>query len=369
MPGEREMARLYDVNAKTVSKALGDLAGEGVLVRVIGRGTFVAGQVHDHPSMTRERRYRWLTTAGWSRQLGQRLFARAEGIAREAGHQLHMDVIEPNADGELPEKCLAPGDLRGVDGLAIFSASPSHGLLADLLRRHIPVVLSNSKAGPVKTNAVMPDYARGAFELCEHLIQLGCERIELAWQARRLETYDVGLSGRWFDSGPIMLKQAMRGYQTAMRRHGLTLVDQAGDERQRSASNSRLAELFAAPDQLPALICAGTEAAQAVLDEVAKHRLSVPSDLSMVLLAEPGQTGELDATVDTIIVGGPPQPPLTAYEFDAETLVDWTMRLLMDNGPGPSAQEVIIPGTLVDRGSAKPVPGQQNAGSPKQVIL
>src|SRR5271170_8005912 len=43
LPGERELARRFHVNAKTLSKALTDLAAEGLLQRSIGRGTFVKG--------------------------------------------------------------------------------------------------------------------------------------------------------------------------------------------------------------------------------------------------------------------------------------------------------------------------------------
>ena len=45
LPGERALARRFHVNAKTLSKALTDLAAEGVLNRSIGRGTHVKGSV------------------------------------------------------------------------------------------------------------------------------------------------------------------------------------------------------------------------------------------------------------------------------------------------------------------------------------
>src|SRR5688572_16841461 len=43
LPGERQLAKRFHVNAKTLSKALTDLAAEGVLDRSIGRGTYVKG--------------------------------------------------------------------------------------------------------------------------------------------------------------------------------------------------------------------------------------------------------------------------------------------------------------------------------------
>src|SRR4051794_22684045 len=43
LPGERALAKRFGVNAKTLSKALTDLAAEGLLDRSIGRGTYVKG--------------------------------------------------------------------------------------------------------------------------------------------------------------------------------------------------------------------------------------------------------------------------------------------------------------------------------------
>src|SRR6266436_6741410 len=43
LPGERTLAKRFHVNAKTLSKALTDLAAEGLLDRSIGRGTYVKG--------------------------------------------------------------------------------------------------------------------------------------------------------------------------------------------------------------------------------------------------------------------------------------------------------------------------------------
>src|SRR5829696_4122133 len=45
LPGEREFARRFKANPKTLSKALTDLAAEGLLERSIGRGTYVKGSV------------------------------------------------------------------------------------------------------------------------------------------------------------------------------------------------------------------------------------------------------------------------------------------------------------------------------------
>src|SRR5205823_5600576 len=42
LPGERDLGRRFCANAKTINKALSDLSAEGLVIRHIGRGTFVA---------------------------------------------------------------------------------------------------------------------------------------------------------------------------------------------------------------------------------------------------------------------------------------------------------------------------------------
>src|ERR1700710_2638026 len=54
LPGERQLAKRFHVNAKTLSKALTDLAAEGLLDRSIGRGTFVKGH---SPAATSQKRW------------------------------------------------------------------------------------------------------------------------------------------------------------------------------------------------------------------------------------------------------------------------------------------------------------------------
>src|SRR3954452_25316261 len=61
LPGERQLARRFRVNAKTLSKALTDLAAEGLLERSIGRGTFVKGSLPEGaPTAAAPQADRWL---------------------------------------------------------------------------------------------------------------------------------------------------------------------------------------------------------------------------------------------------------------------------------------------------------------------
>lgn len=52
IPSEIELARRFNVSQGTVRKAIGELAGEHVLVRKQGRGTFVASHAHARAQMS-----------------------------------------------------------------------------------------------------------------------------------------------------------------------------------------------------------------------------------------------------------------------------------------------------------------------------
>src|SRR5580765_5400101 len=77
LPGERALAKQFQVNAKTLSKALTDLAAEGVLDRSIGRGTYVKGQA---PAATTAGRWLVLADPDSSPELIAALRHRNDGL-------------------------------------------------------------------------------------------------------------------------------------------------------------------------------------------------------------------------------------------------------------------------------------------------
>ena len=83
LPGERVLARRYEANAKTINKALSDLTIDGLLVRHVGRGTFVADE---SPTVAggpvKSRTFGWLMAAGPTRPDNQRLYHRAANVLR-----------------------------------------------------------------------------------------------------------------------------------------------------------------------------------------------------------------------------------------------------------------------------------------------
>ena len=328
LPGERELARRFNANAKTVSKALSDLTSEGLLVRQVGRGTFVADHESIGSPVGRQRKFRWITPSGANHGFRQSVFQRAERLLRDKGHRIAVEAVAENDHHELPERGISPGALRDVDGLIVYAARPSHGMIADFLRRHIPLVLAQSAAPDVKTNAVWPDYCRGAFELTEHLIGLGHRQIGLLLPKQK----------------PSFYEQAIRGYATAMRRYDLPVSEP-----------SRIAPELAAgvidiAYRPSALVIADFELARAVRNAAVAQSLRLPGDLAMTVLPEAGQDGLEELAI-------------TSYEVDPERILLWSVQLLLEAAPGSQPREILVPGRLVDRGSVKPVSAEQFAAN------
>ena len=326
LPGERELARRYRANAKTVNKALSDLTTEGLLLRQVGRGTFVAGGGADRVDRrVLSRRFGWLAPSGPEHAFREPYFLRAAKLLGERGHRLEKLVVPLPGDGRSGEgrpgeTVIPPGRLRGLAGVLICCSNLSTELLADLHRRHLPAVTINHRHPRIKTLTVITDYAQGGFELSEQMIRLGHRDIRLLIAPELLP----GASS------------AETGYRSAMQRHGLRAhealtVEPGGD----------WAAMLRGADRPSGLICVGGSMAVEATDRAVDAGLTTPAMLSISALPEPG---------DLL----PAERSITAYEADPETLVDWASDLLLTAAPGRLPRTVVVPGTLTDRGSAAP---------------
>lgn len=97
-------------------------------------------------------------------------------------------------------------------------------------------------------------------------------------------------------------------------------------------------ELIDGADAPTACVAVGVHLAHALL----RDRSNVSSDISIAVLAEPGQT--LDG-IPNVHAG---------YVFDARMIAQWSIQLLQEAAPGQTPREVVVPGCLT-------------LGSPRQV--
>ena len=157
LPGERELARQFHVNAKTLSKALTDLAAEGLLHRSIGRGTFVRGARDEKPVSRRP----WLLL----------LDADADQAVVD-----HFKSVAPAVEICRDLWSVRPSYLNQFSAVIDLAAATPETFIRDLLVRGIPVVAVGRELPTYSVNGVMLDAMLGASHLTRQLVLDGHRR-------------------------------------------------------------------------------------------------------------------------------------------------------------------------------------------------
>jgi hypothetical protein len=164
LPGERELARRFNVNAKTLSKALTDLAAEGLLHRSIGRGTFVKGAAPEEAAGDG----RWLLVVDPGADQGL--------ISQLRSHNAQIEMTDDPIS-------LRPSYLSQFAAVVDLAGETPESFLRDLLVRNIPIVTVGREPRTYTTNAVIIDVMLGASYLTRDLILAGHRRF-LALESR-----------------------------------------------------------------------------------------------------------------------------------------------------------------------------------------
>lgn len=158
LPGERQLARRFRVNAKTLSKALTDLAAEGLLDRSIGRGTFVRSAAA--PAATAAEK--WLIVCD-----PEQTAARIVGLIQQAN---------ANTQVVTDTRTLRPSFLNQFKAVINFSWKTPDAFVRSLVVRNLTVILVNREPGVYSVNAVLVDRALAASCLARDMILAGHRR-------------------------------------------------------------------------------------------------------------------------------------------------------------------------------------------------
>jgi DNA-binding transcriptional regulator YhcF (GntR family) len=154
LPGERELARRFQVNAKTLSKALTDLASEGLLHRSIGRGTFVRSSQESSP----EAQGAWLLLVD----------ATSDAALIDA-----LKSINPQAQTCNDLTAIRPSMLNQFTAVVDLASATPEALFRDLALRGISAVAVGQELRTYSVNGVMLDAMLGASLLARQLVLSG----------------------------------------------------------------------------------------------------------------------------------------------------------------------------------------------------
>jgi hypothetical protein len=158
LPGERSLAKRFHVNAKTLSKALTDLAAEGLLDRSIGRGTYVKGYAPISANLKR-----WLVVCD--------------------PNQTESDLVQllraahPSLDVVSDVSSIRPSFLNQFSAVIDLAKSTPDAFLRDLVVRNIPVVVVGREPKTYSTHAVVFDVPFAAARLGRDLLLAGHRRL------------------------------------------------------------------------------------------------------------------------------------------------------------------------------------------------
>ncbi|MDB5330088.1 MAG: hypothetical protein JWP03_1239 [Phycisphaerales bacterium] len=158
LPGERALAKRFHVNAKTLSKALTDLAAEGVLDRSIGRGTYVKGS----EPMAGEQG-RWLVLVG----PGEMDSAVVQGLR----------AVNPDLQVATSVADMRPSFLNGFIAVIDAALATPESFIRDLVVRNIPLVAVNREPGTYSVHSVLIDVTLGVARLGRDLLLAGHRKL------------------------------------------------------------------------------------------------------------------------------------------------------------------------------------------------
>ena len=192
----------------------------------------------------------------------------------------------------------------------------------------IPAVMIDRALKNSDVDAVLLDNVAGAYDLTTHLIERGYQRIGAIFG---------------FDSATGVDRQ--RGYQDALREHGLPLVEQLIRRVLPRLETGRSAalELLAAAQPPDAIMAGNSLLAAGALQAIRERQLRIPDDVALV---------GFDETIWATLV----QPALTVLAQPTDAIGSSATELLLQRiaDPRRPARKIILQGQLCARDSSAP---------------
>lgn len=328
IPPERDLARRFSATRSTIGRAIAALVSEGLLVRQVGRGTFVV-------------RVEEATTRVLNRTVGLMLsYLRGEfpaGIVRSVVNQLrghgYRAVLSYSQDSTATEA----GEIDrltqdGLDGVIILPVAlpGNESLHASLTRLGFPMVFVDRTLPSVDADCVGTDNFWGAYETTSRLIARGHRRIaHFTWL-------------REWDSTAI--RQRREGYEQALMDHGIEvdrelICPPSPFPDKESEFRHSLAYLRSGGRPVTAVLCLNDIFCLSTIAGCRSLGLRIPDDIELASFYDQGVW---------------PSVTFTRIVQDQEEIGRRAVDLLLSRiaGEGPEGPQTILVRPEIDDGSA-----------------
>lgn len=258
-----------------------------------------------------------------------------DGIEAEAGPREYRTIISTVDKRALAERAALDTllELR-VDGLILASPMLELDRVVAAASRELPIVLVARRSHVARVDSIRNDDSRGAALVVQHLAELGHERI-------------AHIDGGTGSGAP----ERRDGYMQAMRERGLgARVRVVPGTYTEDGGRGGVAALFADGDPPTAIFVANDLAAIGALGALADRGLRVPDDVSIV-----GYDNTSLAAVRHIDLTTVDQP---RPEMGRKAVTLLLERLARKR---ERSRHLLVPPTLVVRGSTMPPPARSRA--------
>jgi LacI family transcriptional regulator len=191
----------------------------------------------------------------------------AEAVAREYNYTLFLGNSDSSL--EIQDRYLSKMLSHQIDGLLIVPmGNGSRKTLERVQSRGVPVVLMDAKVPGLKSDQVVGDNRKGGFELTQHLINLGHERIALVSGSQDISTMRERQQG---------YKQALEHYQLPFEPDYFIRTDFSLKE-----GYEAVQKLFSLRQPPTALVALSNLLVVGMLQALREAGLRVPEDVAVV---------------------------------------------------------------------------------------
>ena len=293
LPGERALAVRFNVNAKTLSKALTDLAAEGLLERSIGRGTFVRGSV---PEATATSADKWLLICDPGQE--------------DSPLVKQLLAANPDAQAVTEVETIRPSFLNGFRAVVDLASATPAAFLRDLIVRNMQLIAVGHEPRTYSMHAVLIDGDAAVVNLARDLMLAGHRRIA-AVEGRNSMFVSESLrkAGQRYAPGEAEIDRCFPGDVRCLVEHGTT-----------------------------AIVCDSTAAASRVLEQLAVMQIDVPAKVSVAAV------GYVDGSY-----------PCSGHYVSWSQAADAVLELLRERPQRPTT--LWIPARFMDQGTIAPIAG------------
>jgi LacI family transcriptional regulator len=321
---QREICERFGVSQATAVRALNDLAADGHVVRLRGKGTFVA----EHPAADR-------TVACILQNHGPhvtQLLAGVEEACAELGYRLYLTHCADDTARE--ERALLAALRHGSSGIIAYPAEGSATVTAyaEVRDRGVPLVMIDRHRPDLATDAVVADNFAAGRELTAELIAAGHRVIATLWD----------------ETDTTSVRDRLAGHLQALRDNGIPLRPDLTQLRPFHSQppaprREMLRQLLSGPRPPTVFLCANGYVLATVAQDLVALGLGIPGDVDLAGMDDAGPFDVLPLTVAAVV--------LPSREMGRRAMYLLHDRVTGDRGvAGP--ERIVLPISVTTRRSA-----------------